>query len=70
MPLGILAHALIVPVTGHAGGIDFPASMRDVRHAGNVSAPLFCGVVLAVLGVLIPARSAGRLTIATVLHNE
>jgi putative ABC transport system permease protein len=44
--------------------------MRDVRHAGNVSAPLFCGVVLAVLGVLIPARSAARLTIATVLHNE
>jgi putative ABC transport system permease protein len=28
------------------------------------------GIVIALLGALIPARGAARLTIAEVLHNE
>ncbi|RVU28461.1 FtsX-like permease family protein [Streptomyces antnestii] len=70
LPLGMLAHALILPVTGHAGGIDFPSSMRNVWHLGNVTLLVLSGVVLAALGAVIPARSAARLTIAKVLHNE
>jgi putative ABC transport system permease protein len=70
LPLGILAHALILPVTGRAGGIDFPPSMRDVWHPGALALLLLSGVALAALGALLPSRSAARLTIAKVLHNE
>lgn len=44
--------------------------MRDVWHPGNVTLLVLSGIVLAALGALIPARSAARLTIAKVLHNE
>ncbi|SEM43772.1 FtsX-like permease family protein [Streptacidiphilus jiangxiensis] len=70
VPLGMLAHRLILPVTGQAGGIDFPASMREVWHPGNLALLALSGVALAALGALIPSRSAARVTIAKVLHNE
>ncbi|WP_232248272.1 ABC transporter permease [Streptacidiphilus rugosus] len=54
VPLGILAERLILPVTGRAGGIDFPASMREVWHPGNVTLLVLSGVALAALGALIP----------------
>ncbi|MFI9587909.1 hypothetical protein ACIHCQ_40335 [Streptomyces sp. NPDC052236] len=39
-------------------------------HAPQLAGLALTGVVIAVLGALIPARSAARLTIARVLHNE
>jgi putative ABC transport system permease protein len=50
--------------------ISFPESMKQVWHLPQLSALLLAGVTIAVLGALIPARSAARLTIAKVLHNE
>ncbi|MFJ7256654.1 hypothetical protein ACIQWV_29770 [Streptomyces sp. NPDC098085] len=44
--------------------------MKDVWHAPQPAALALAGVTIAVLGALVPARSAARLTIATVLHNE
>jgi putative ABC transport system permease protein len=44
--------------------------MKDVWHAPQLVSLALAGVIIAVLGALIPARSAARLTIATVLHNE
>ncbi|RAG82507.1 ABC transporter permease [Streptacidiphilus pinicola] len=70
VPLGVLAHALVVPITGRAGGIAFPAPMVEVWHPGAIALLLLSGVVLATLGALIPSRAAARLTIAQVLHNE
>ncbi|MFJ6794930.1 ABC transporter permease [Streptomyces sp. NPDC091268] len=67
MPLGIAAHRLVVD---HVGVIDFPASMKDVWHAPQLAAMLAAGVAIAVLGALVPARSAARMTIASVLHTE
>ncbi|MFI6961346.1 ABC transporter permease [Streptomyces sp. NPDC050255] len=67
IPLGMLAHRLIVD---HVGVIAFPESMKDVWHASQVFGLALAGVTIAVLGALIPARSAARLTIAKVLHNE
>jgi putative ABC transport system permease protein len=48
----------------------FPESMKDVWQAPQLAGLALAGVVIAVLGALVPARSAARLTIATVLHNE
>ncbi|MEU3724836.1 ABC transporter permease [Streptomyces sp. NPDC031705] len=67
IPLGIAAHRLVVD---HVGVVDFPEYMKDVWHAPQLAAMLLAGVMIAVLGALIPARAAARTTIATVLHTE
>ncbi|MBC2874221.1 MULTISPECIES: ABC transporter permease family protein [Streptomyces] len=67
MPLGIVAHRLLVD---HVGQVAFPESMKDVWHAPQLALLVLAGVGIAVLGALVPARSAARLTIAKVLHNE
>ncbi|MEV4433102.1 ABC transporter permease [Streptomyces sp. NPDC049585] len=67
IPLGIAAHRLLVD---HVGVVAFPESMKDVWHAPELVPLALAGVAIAVLGALIPARSAARLTIAKVLHNE
>jgi putative ABC transport system permease protein len=67
IPLGIVAHRLVVD---NVGVVDFPAHMKDVWHAPQLAAMLLAGVAIAVLGALVPARSAARMTIASVLHTE
>ncbi|MFJ5720378.1 ABC transporter permease [Streptomyces sp. NPDC093149] len=67
IPLGIVAHRLVVD---NVEVIDFPAYMKDVRHAPQPAAMLLAGVAIAVLGALVPAWSAARMTIASVLHTE
>ncbi|GAA2722034.1 MULTISPECIES: FtsX-like permease family protein [Streptomyces] len=67
IPLGIAVHRMLVD---HVGVAAFPESMKDVWHAPQLAVLPLAGVAIAVLGALIPARSAARLTIATVLHNE
>ncbi|WP_367140890.1 MULTISPECIES: hypothetical protein [Streptomyces] len=54
----------------HVGQVAFPESMKDVWHTPQLVLLVLAGVAIAVLGALIPARSAARLTIAKVLHNE
>ncbi|HJD83337.1 FtsX-like permease family protein [Kitasatospora aureofaciens] len=67
IPLGILAHRLIVE---NVRIIDFPESTIDVWGAPLLAGLALAGVAIAVLGALVPARSAARLPIAEVLHNE
>lgn len=67
IPLGIAAHRLVVD---HVEVVTFPESMKDVWHAPQLAAMLLAGVAIAVLGALVPARSAARATIASVLHTE
>ncbi len=67
IPLGIAAHRLLLD---HVGFIVFPESMKDVYHLPQLAALALAGVAIAVIGALLPARSAARLTIARVLHNE
>ncbi|WP_283135835.1 FtsX-like permease family protein [Rhizohabitans arisaemae] len=70
IPVGVVAHHLtIVAMTG-AAGIVLPPSMTDVWHIPALALLVTAGALIAVLGALIPARSAARLTIATVLHGE
>lgn len=67
IPLGIVAHRLVVD---NVGVVDFPEYMKDVWHAPQLAAMLLAGVAIAVLGALVPARSAARMAIASVLHTE
>ncbi|MFE2326972.1 FtsX-like permease family protein [Streptomyces sp. NPDC059385] len=67
IPLGMLAHRLVVD---HIGVVEFPEHMKDVWHLPQLAAMLLAGVTIAVLGALVPARSAARMTIASALHTE
>jgi putative ABC transport system permease protein len=44
--------------------------MMHVYSAPLLALMFLAGVAIAVLGALVPAGSAARLTIAEVLHNE
>ncbi|WP_254552722.1 FtsX-like permease family protein [Kitasatospora sp. MMS16-BH015] len=70
LPLGVLAHRLVVPASVRAAGIDLPVSMLHVWHAPGLTLLALAGIAIAVLGALVPARSAARLPIAEVLRSE
>ncbi|MEU9043872.1 MULTISPECIES: FtsX-like permease family protein [unclassified Kitasatospora] len=67
IPVGILVHRVIVE---NVRIIHFTDSMIDVWGAPLLAALALAGIAIAVLGALVPARSAARLPIAEVLHNE
>ena len=70
LPLGILAHRLVTAAITHNGTFILPAYMINVWGPALVAGLAFSGIVIAVLGAFIPARTAARLTIATALHTE
>lgn len=70
VPVGVAVHRLVVPAMASAGQADAVDILMDVYHAPMLALLAFAGVVIAVLGALVPARGAARLSIATVLHNE
>ncbi|MDX3536161.1 ABC transporter permease [Streptomyces sp. MB09-01] len=67
IPLGALAHRLVVD---NVGIVAFPESMKNVWDAPQLAGLLLAGVAIAVLGAVVPARSAARTTIAAALHTE
>ncbi|MFI8458911.1 FtsX-like permease family protein [Kitasatospora sp. NPDC085464] len=67
IPVGILTHRLIVE---NVRIIAFTDDAIDVWGAPLLTGLALAGVMIAVLGALVPARSAARLSIAEVLHNE
>ncbi|MFI0980703.1 ABC transporter permease [Streptomyces sp. NPDC021093] len=67
IPLGVAGHRWIVE---RVGIVEFPASMKEVWDAPQLLGLGLAGVAIAALGAAVPARSAGRLRIAKVLHNE
>ena len=70
IPGGILAHHYIVPAAADAAQVSIPRVVLEVWQAPTLALMALAGVVIALLGALIPARGAARLTIAEVLHNE
>ncbi|GIF68852.1 hypothetical protein Ais01nite_68870 [Asanoa ishikariensis] len=70
IPLGVLAHRFVVPLAADSARVSLPQAVMEVWHAPTLLLLALAGVVIALLGALIPARGAARLTIASVLHNE
>lgn len=70
IPLGVGAHRLVLPLMAEAAEIDLPAHISHVWTVGGLSLVALVGVTIAVLGAALPARRAGRLPIAAVLHSE
>ncbi|GAA2745920.1 ABC transporter permease [Kitasatospora cinereorecta] len=69
-PLGILAHRIIIPMTGRGTGLDLPDSLLHVWNWPTVALLAFSGSVIAVLGAYLPARGAAKAPVAEVLRTE
>ncbi|MFD4676082.1 ABC transporter permease [Lentzea sp. NPDC058450] len=70
VPAGIAAHQFVVPLMARAGQSDAIDILMNVYHAPSLALLACTGVLIAVLGAVVPARGAARQSIATVLHNE
>ncbi|MGW3204147.1 FtsX-like permease family protein [Streptomyces sp. NPDC001135] len=70
VPLGIAAYEVVIPRMAAGIDITLPSYMTDVWHARILALPALAGILIAVMGALVPARRAARLTVAEVLHSE
>ena len=70
IPLGIVAHRLVVPAMANGAQVEIPAFMLDVFPLPLLALLVLAGIAISALGAFLPARSAAHLTIAEVLHNE
>ncbi|MEU4604745.1 FtsX-like permease family protein [Kribbella sp. NPDC023972] len=70
IPLGIIAHRLVVPAMANGAQVALPSFMLDVYPVPLLVLFLLAGIAIAALGAYLPARTAAHTTIAKVLHNE
>ncbi|GAA5012200.1 ABC transporter permease [Actinopolymorpha pittospori] len=70
VPLGYALHRWILHAIGEAAGTDVPHSVVAVYGPLELVGLGACGIVLAVLGALIPAGWAAGTRVATALHAE
>lgn len=70
IPIGIIAHRLVVPAMANGAQVEIPDFMLDVYPLGLLALLVLVSIAIAALGAFLPARSAARATIAEVLHNE
>jgi putative ABC transport system permease protein len=69
-PIGIAAHRLVVPAMMRSAQVAMPDFILHVFSAQLLILLALAGVAIAALGAYLPARSASRVTIASVLRNE
>ncbi|WP_432039825.1 FtsX-like permease family protein [Streptomyces cucumeris] len=70
VPAGCALHGLVMPVMGRAVGTGMPSPVLDVYTPVHLLLLGLGGVVLAMLGALIPAGWAARTRTATALRTE
>lgn len=70
VPAGFALHGLVLPVMGNAAGTGLPPSVLDVYETSHLVLLGLAGVVIAVLGALLPAGWAARTRTATALRTE
>jgi putative ABC transport system permease protein len=70
VPAGTLLHAAILPAMGRATGITLPPSAFAVYRPGELVLLALGGLVIALVGALLPAGWAARTRTATALRAE
>jgi putative ABC transport system permease protein len=70
IPLGMLAHRYVIPAAAESARAAIPHWVMEIWHVPTLALLALAGIAIALLGALVPARGAARLTIAEVLHNE
>ncbi|MEV5611764.1 FtsX-like permease family protein [Streptomyces sp. NPDC052225] len=68
--LGRALHHWIVPAMGEGAGVTLPDFVLAVYHAPQLALLVLGGVLIAVLGALLPAGWAARIRTATALRTE
>jgi putative ABC transport system permease protein len=70
LPGGIAAQQWIIRQIGDSEGTRLPQFIIDVYTAPALAGLFLSGVLIAVIGALIPARQAARISTAEALHTE
>ncbi|MER6287039.1 ABC transporter permease [Streptomyces sviceus] len=70
VPAGYALHGFVLPVMGHAAGTGLPRSVLDVYDTPQLLLLGLAGLVIALLGALLPAGWAARARTATALRTE
>jgi putative ABC transport system permease protein len=70
VPAGYALHHVVMPVMGRAVGTSLPSLVLEVYGPISLLLLGLGGVVIAMLGALIPAGWAARARTATVLRTE
>lgn len=70
VPAGYALHGFVLPVMGHAAGTDLPRSVLDVYDTPELLLLGLAGLVIALLGALLPAGWAAKSRTATALRTE
>ncbi|MEI5097847.1 FtsX-like permease family protein [Streptomyces sp. PmtG] len=70
VPVGHVLHGLVMPVMARAAGTTLPPSVLDVYGTNRLLLLGLGGVVLAVLGALVPAAWAAKARTASALRTE
>lgn len=69
-PAGMALHAAVLPAMGHSAGLELPESVVGVYDVPDVLMLGLGGVLIAVLGALLPAGWAARTRTVTALRTE
>jgi putative ABC transport system permease protein len=70
VPAGMAIHRYVLPVMAHAGATNVPASYISVYSPSELALLALAGLVIAVVGALLPAGWAARSAAATALRAE
>ncbi|MEU6767393.1 ABC transporter permease [Streptomyces sp. NPDC046853] len=70
VPAGYALHGFVLPVMGRAAGTGLPPSVLDVYAPSHLVLLGLAGVVIALLGALLPAGWAAKARTATALRTE
>ncbi|WP_055586677.1 FtsX-like permease family protein [Streptacidiphilus griseoplanus] len=70
VPVGTALHGFVLPVMGRAADTRLPPSVLDVYDAPRLVLLGLAGVLIAVLGALLPSGWAARARTATALRTE
>lgn len=70
VPLGVALHGWVIPAMGDSAGLALPDTMLAVYHAAELVPLALGGLLIAVLGALLPAAWAAKARTATALRTE
>lgn len=70
VPLGVALHGWVMPAMGRSAGLELPESVIAVYRTPELILLALGGLLIAVLGALLPAGWAARTRTATALRTE
>ncbi|MEV6968574.1 ABC transporter permease [Hamadaea sp. NPDC051192] len=70
VPAGMALHGVMVPAMGDSAGVRLPPALLDVYQPWLMGLLALGGLVIAIVGALLPAGWAARIRTATALRTE